>query len=128
MKPEPFVHIKVPILNDEYFVVVCWGSIKVAKKFIIANTEPTVDLRRLPKSRGMCWSIFPFDYMPLIYINLPVTSKYFFSSLSHEAVHAINAIWKGIEEPSKEEVYAYSVAAIVYAVEKKVKSRKHNHD
>ena len=120
MKPEPFVHIKVPILNDDFYVTVCWGNLKAAKKYIVSITDQETKFP-LTRATARYWSIASFVYMPVIYINLPVGDERFLSSLAHEAVHTINAIWDYIQESSKDEVYAYSIGAIVHAVTKQLK-------
>jgi len=127
MKSNPLVHIKVSILNDDFYVTVCWGNLKEAEKYIVSITdqETKVDMAR---SYARYWSIASFVYMPVIYVNLPVGDERFHSSLAHEAVHAINAIWEYIGEESKDEIYAHSIGAIVHAVDKELNNRGTSHE
>ena len=119
---DKFRHIKVPILNDEYYVTVCWGDWgTVAQKYIRSITEPTLDMCDISHSRAIYFAHTGFAYMPVILMCIPAKDKHFYSSLAHEAVHVINELWKHIEEPSKEEVFAYSGGAIVHAVERELK-------
>ena len=114
-----FDSIKVPILNDEYYVVVCWGDQGTAKKYITKHTSGAAEFCELDDDRGTCWFNEDFTYMPIIYINLK--DRRFYGTLAHEACHAINAMWKRLGEASRDEIFAYSVGAIVGAVEKRVK-------
>ena len=119
---DKFTHIKVPILNDEYWITVCWGDWgETAKKYIRSITEPNMDFGGIEASRAMFYASTNFSFMPVILMCIPLKDKHFFSSLAHESVHVINELWKHLEEPSKEEVFAYSVGAIVYAVERQVR-------
>lgn len=119
---EKLRHIKVPILNDEYWVTVVWGDWGTAgQKYIRSITEPCLDMCGIENSRAIYFAHTGFAYMPVILMCIPSKDKHFYASLAHEAVHVINELWKHIEEPSKEEVFAYSVGAIVHAVERELK-------
>lgn len=119
---DKFRQIRVPILNDEYWVTVCWGEWTPEAEIVIKGlTEGNADTCNVQNQRGLFWAHEGWKYQPVIYITLPVHDSKFFSTLSHEAVHCINALWDKLEEPSKEEVFAYSVGAIVAAVEREVR-------
>jgi len=120
---DTFTHIEVPILNDEYRVVVCWGRWADAQKFITRHTDGQADFCDMDNDRGLCWFVDNFSYMPIIYITIPPKDKRFYSTLAHESCHAINAMWKKLGEESRDEIFAYSVGAIVGAVEKKLKCK-----
>lgn len=118
---DKFTHIKVPILNDEYWATVCWGECDAdAWKFLKDNTDDSANPCDID-GRGAMWAHEGWKYQPVIYISLPISDTRFFSTLAHEACHCINVLWEKLGERSKEELFAYSVGAIVYAVEKEVR-------
>jgi hypothetical protein len=119
---DKFTHIKVPILNDEYWVTVCWGECDAeAWRILKTLTDGCADPCDID-GRGAMWAHQGWKYQPVIYICESTTSARFFSTLAHESAHCINALWDKLGERSKEEIFAYSVGAIVYAVEKQVKA------
>jgi len=102
--------IEIPILNNQYKVIVCWGDNKYVRrvlkhygynedKDVFGDAEaltfnerllhPVIALRRFPET--------PEDI----------------GTLAHEAVHAVKYIFDHIEEQSSDEIFAHSVGAIV---------------
>jgi len=115
--------IGVPVLNSEYTVYVMLGDKKWACKSLKKWIEDdTIVIESFERIRGRC--VTREGYLPHIYIALKPTDPHFWSTVSHEAVHAINFIWKVIGETSKDEVYAHSVGAIVFAVGQLLKNEK----
>jgi len=117
-----FNHIRVPILNDEYWVDVVWGGKPEdwwkfsRKKF----KDVTIPLSWFDDKRGQV--LRRKDFNPLIVMQISQDDKHFWATLAHEAVHAIDEIWEMISENAKRhEVFAHSVGAVVAAVEKKIK-------
>ena len=117
MKPtkrEKIEKIKIPILNDEYFVYVLFGNeMKVCDWLRGYFDDRKLDLDDFQGFRARCY--YKKGCYPVIYC---LSKKHLYASLAHEAIHAVNYIWRDIGETEKEEVYAHSIGAIVYAVEK----------
>ena len=114
-------YIRVPILNSEYWVDIYWNcnekkALEIARENFEDENINRNDLRDL---RG--WSMCRPKYCPMIWLNLPAGDKHFFSTLAHEACHAVDDIWTAVGEGQSHEVYAHSVGAIVFAVESKVR-------
>ena len=57
------------------------------------------------------------NYHPFIYLDISPQDKHFFSTLAHEATHAIDYIYEYVGEKPGGEVYAICIEAIVHAVE-----------
>jgi hypothetical protein len=104
--------IKILILNDEYSVIVCWGTDKDIKKVIARWHEGNADLMSsLSERRGV--TFYKHGCHPIIALpQFPKTPEQI-GTLSHEAVHAVSNIFRMIEQDSAEEVFAHSVGAIV---------------
>ena len=122
---DKFTHIKVPILNNEYFVLVAWGEQKKAIPWLIKKTgHYFIDKKFLDTGRAHYFKSDLYMCLPVIYMNVPIKGLEFHASLSHEATHAIECIWKHIGEDTHTEVYAHSCAAIVRAVTKEIRKKK----
>lgn len=122
---DKFTHIKVPILNEEYFVLVSWGNQKDAIPWLLENTGfDDITKKFLNTGRGHYFKSELYHCLPIIYVNVPVKGTEFWATLSHESTHAIECIWKHIGEDGHYEVYAHSCAAIVRAVSKELDKKK----
>lgn len=107
--------VKVPILNNEYFVYVLWGNKVRVIKWINSYFGEKYHYSFIDDCRGK--TFYQHGYYPVIFIN---TQIHFFATLAHEAVHALNYIWEDIAEESKNEIYAHSVGAIIRIVKKQL--------
>lgn len=115
-----YFRLKVPILNDEYYVYILVGNIKKSVRFLVSYFEDkTITEEDFENKRGKTW--FQNGCQPVIWIGI---HDHFMSTLSHEAVHAINFIWEYVGEQNKDEVYANAVGAVVNGVEKLFKHGK----
>lgn len=107
----------IPILNDEYKVIVCFGGNKVIKKVLHRwGHKPSDILLDMSGRRGICYhtnGCHPVICMP----RKPKTASEI-GTLAHEAIHAVGYIFRMIEQDSAEEIYAHSVSAIVRKVMK----------
>ena len=104
--------LKVPILNNEYFVYVLWGNVDKALQFMKSYYgDKTLTKDMFNGCRGR--TFYCEGCYPVIWVN---TKIHFYASLAHEATHAINYIWEQIGEKVKDEVYGHSVGAIVREV------------
>jgi hypothetical protein len=121
---DKFTHINVPILNNEYFVLVAWGEQKKAIPWLKKAGDIHTTPKDLEGGRGHWWASNSWHCVPVIYINIPVKDDRFYATVSHESVHAINQIWEYIGEDCKHEAYAHCVAAIVEAVTKEIRKKK----
>lgn len=110
--------IVIPILNDEYKVIVCFGSPKIIKKILHSwGHKPADRLLDSSDRRGVCF--YTKDCHPVIALpRFPKTAAEI-GTLSHEAVHAVFNIFEMIEGDLAEEVFAHSVGAIVRTVLKR---------
>lgn len=104
--------LKIPILNNEYSVIVCWGNDKEIKKVINSWHKGNADLlSSLSGRRGV--TFYKQGCHPIIALpSFPKTPEEI-GTLAHEAVHAISNIFRMIEQDSAEEVFAHSVGAVV---------------
>ena len=118
-----FQSVKVPILNNEYYVTVVWGNLEKAKTYILSITDNKADFCDMGNLRGVMFAVEDFSYQPVIYLVLSPEDDKFYSTLAHEATHAVKCIWDKLEEAYVGEIFAYSVGAIVGAVEKQVKGK-----
>lgn len=107
--------IVIPILNDEYKVIVCFGEPKYIDKVLkqwghkVANIYLDCENRR-----GICF--WTKGCHPVIAMrNFPKTPEEI-GTLAHEAIHSIGHIFSMIEQEFAEEVFAHSVGAIVRTV------------
>ena len=103
----------IPILNDEYKVIVCWGDSKQIEKVLLDWHHPIGNLESsLIDRRGVCF--YHKDCHPVIALPSYPRKPAEIASLAHEAVHAIDDIMQKINEmPTKGELFAHSVGAIV---------------
>ncbi len=113
--------IVVPILNDEYKVIVCWGGDKyvsrVGKKWGYNN------VKNHDRYRGTTYRDPDADredsgLHPLILIPRYPKKPEEFGALAHEATHAVVDIFSKIEENISRsgEVFGHSVGAVVRKV------------
>lgn len=108
----------IPLLNNEYKVVVCWGTLSQLKKILLDHhyDEEDVTIKELKKdigghrgvtfSQNTCYSVIWLDG------NLPCNEL--LGTLAHEAVHVVNRLFDFIGEKGIcDEIFAHSVGAIV---------------
>jgi hypothetical protein len=109
-KEKKLGEIHVPIFNDEYKVIVGWGSWGVREKILRKNGYYSAD-PHIP-GRGICFRnklCHPLILLP----NRPVTPEEI-GVLTHEAVHAVDAIMNHIgQKKVPDEIYASSIEAVV---------------
>jgi len=119
MKRKKLKVTKVPILNSEYSVYILQGKKEKAFSWIKSYYgKSDISINDFEGFRGRVF--YHHGYFPVIYL---ISTRHKYATLAHEAVHAINYIWEDIGEKCKEEVYAHSVGAIVFAIENKGKKR-----
>jgi len=115
MKKDKLYKIEVPILNEEYSVYVLWGSPEKARNWLAKYFgDKSLTVEDFAGWRGR--TFYKRECMPVIWVS---THKYFWASLAHEAVHAIEYIWEYVGEKDVREIYAHSVGAVVRAVQDK---------
>lgn len=112
LKGKKLKTIKVPILNDEYFVYVLLGNKKQVVEWVNGYYEESYSEKSLDV-RGK--TFYQRGLYPSIWVG---TEDHFWATLAHEAIHAVQYIFDEIGEGRTDEVFAHSVGAIVYAVEK----------
>ena len=108
--------IEIPILNNEYKVIVCWRkeAIKVLKDW----GYPKMDLdEELKDMRGRCF--WHKGCHPVIVLPKKPETPEEIGTLAHEAIHAVDYIFAMLKETSSEEVFAHSVGAVVREVLKR---------
>lgn len=107
--------IIVPILNDEYKVIVCWGNPKYVEKIVKQwGHKPEDTKSSLANRRGVCFyseGCHPIVALP----SCPKTAEEI-GTLAHEATHAVINVFSKIDESSYDEVFAHSVGAVVREV------------
>jgi hypothetical protein len=107
--------IQVPILNNEYSVIVCWGKPatveKVLKQWKHTKKSQGWAVDCFDDSRGLCFTsngAHPVIALP----RLPRTNEEI-GTLAHEATHAVEHIFSHIKQPLGGEIFAHSVGAVV---------------
>lgn len=103
--------IVIPILNDEYKVIVCWGDYKSTNKIIKSWHHDEIDESEWTNRRGFC--CHKKDCHPIIVLPKYPKTPEEIGTLAHEAFHAVSNIWNKIEDESHDEVFAHSIGAIV---------------
>ena len=106
----------IPLLNNEYKVIVCFGGVKEIRKTLTSWHYPIdFDIESdLINMRGRTYSkkgCHPVILLP----KKPKTAEEI-GTLAHEATHAVDWIFNSIGETHTEEVYAHCVGAIVRGV------------
>ncbi len=107
--------IRVPILNDEYAVIVCIGDAAYLRRRLMRWGHEPGDNLAIP-CRGRCYNTFGSH--PVIVLRTEPRSPTEVGTLAHEAVHAIFGIMRHIEQHTdwQDEVIPLSVGAIVRRV------------
>lgn len=107
--------IVVPVLNNEYKVIVCFGGEKVIRKVLTAWHYPKDCDLDLDGYRGRTFS--RKNCHPVIALHKKPRTPEEIGTLAHEATHAIDWIMQTISETGRlEEVYAHCVGAVVREV------------
>lgn len=102
--------IKIPVLNNEYYVIVIFGDSNVVGKCLKRNGFKDTN-GDYEGNRGLTY--YESDCHPVIALPRKPKTAEEFGTLAHEAVHAVKDIFDHIEEKSIDEVFAHSVGAIV---------------
>jgi hypothetical protein len=117
--------IEVPILNNEFKVIVCFGDARHVAKVLSKYHYPDsgqLTVALFDRRRGATFT-HP-NYHPVIAMpELPRTPAHM-GTLAHEAAHAVEHIFRFIEEPPGGEVFAHSIGAIVRETLNKLKKSK----
>lgn len=110
------MEIIVPILNDEYKVIVVWGNMKYIQKEAKSWHHDTLSDEALDieSRRGVC--LCKKDCHPIIILPRKPKTAQEIGTLSHEAIHAIEDIFMKIQQPTNGELFAHSVGAVVRKV------------
>ena len=108
-------HMVVPLLNNEYKVIVCWGSLQLVKRLTKEwGHEHIAEAKDLESRRGV--TFYSKDCHPIIALpRFPKTAAEI-GTLAHEATHAIVNVFEKIDERSYDEVFAHSIGAVVRVV------------
>lgn len=112
--------IVIPILNNEYKVIVVWGKDKFIEKVAKSWGYDNFTIDRLPR-RGRTY--YHARCHPIIQLNGKPKTPEEMGTLAHEATHAVNNIWGKLDETVYDEAFAHSIGAIVREV-LKFKERK----
>ena len=105
--------ISIPILNNEYRVIVVYGDATYVQKVLKQKGyKPKVSKKFLEENRGACFynknCVDPIIFLP----KKPETPEEI-GILAHEAVHAIDFLFQHLGEHHYDEIFAHSVAAVV---------------
>lgn len=106
--------IVIPILNNEYKVIVCWGDAKRIRQVLYNWHYPVEEIDFTTALEGMRGRAFSHKYChPVIALYTKPKTPEQIGTLAHEAVHAVECIFQAVSEPSRDELFAHSVGAIV---------------
>jgi hypothetical protein len=114
--------VVIPILNDEYSVVVCWGTFDERVKALIRWGYATNDKDLIRHTKGQAF--FNSKCFPLILLPHKPVSGDDAATLAHEAVHAVTDIFNFIDQSLDGEVFAHSVAAVVRMTLRKTRRKR----
>ena len=103
----------IPILNDEYKVIVCWGTDKLIEKIAKNWGYENFVVDKTPR-RGRTY--YHPNCHPIIHLPHKPKTPAEIGTLAHEAVHAVTNIFEKIDETESGEVFAHSVGAVVRAI------------
>jgi hypothetical protein len=108
--------IVIPILNEEYKVIFCWGEPADVQKVMKKWHYPEDRVKASEFSgRGVCF--YAEDCHPIIAMPKKPEFPVEIGTLAHESVHAVlNILQKIGETGGCEEIIAHSVGAIVRKV------------
>ena len=114
--------IEVPIFNDEYKVIVCWGDVKTVRRVMKLYQYPfPADNGHFNNLRGA--TFYASECHPIIALpGFPKTATEI-GTLAHEATHAILHIFEAVAERQHDEVFAHSIGAVVRTVLSSKKKR-----
>lgn len=117
-----FKHIKINILNEEYWVDVLLGDKEKSWK-LIRKWHKDADKEWIFSNRGFNLYNNGEIQNPTIWVGLHPKDEHFYATIAHEAVHAIDHIYDLINEKTGREVFAHCVGAVVAKVEDWVKKK-----
>jgi hypothetical protein len=104
--------VRVPILNDEYAVIVCWGTAEEIGKVLRRHEYPdAAHLADCISGRGSCY--YRDGCRPIVAIHNPPKTPAEYGTLAHEAAHAVSNVMGAIGAKFEDEVFAHSVGAVV---------------
>jgi len=119
--------ILVPILTEEYKILVILGEVEELAKYISNNVDGwdyNRALKQVKKTRGSAFDRLSHGYCPkhpLITLDINLPYEYLFSTLPHEASHCAGYIMEyiGIEDPT-DELRGHIISAVVRNTLKKL--------
>lgn len=103
-------YLEIPILNDEYKVIVFFGSAKDAEKIALKWSHQPHRVS-WDDNRGITY--FTQGCHPVIAMPRKPKTPDEYGTLAHEACHAVEIIFNKIAQPVGDEVFAHSVGAVV---------------
>lgn len=107
--------IVIPILNDEYKVIVIFGDPKqISKTLKDWNHDERVTGGNVEDRRGVCF--YTKGCHPVIAMPRKPKTPAEYGTLAHESVHAVEYIFESISEHRVGELFAHSVGAVVRGV------------
>ncbi len=116
----------VPIFTSEYYVAVMLGKREeICKEGAKFAEEPLDKFTKEFNWRGQAHNLLPKGKYPLIIVDWDLPAHIAFSTLAHEAVHALDFIsnYLGMQDVSGEFV-AHGVGEIMRAVTKDILKKK----
>ena len=107
--------VVIPIFNNEYKVIVCWGDLKHVRKVMKDwGYDRLAESKDIDRRRGA--TFYAEECHPVIALpRFPKTPEEI-GTLAHEATHAVLNIFQKIDESYYDEVFAHSVGAVVREV------------
>lgn len=112
MKQKTLRELIIPILNDEYKVIVCFGTPEKVSKVLKAwGHDEHATIGHLDDRRGVCF--YTKGSHPVIALPQKPKTPTEIGTLAHESVHAIEYIFNAISQPIEGELFAHSVGAVV---------------
>lgn len=102
----------IPILNDEYKVIVSFGNPgKIAKVLKAWGHQEHATIGNVEDRRGVCF--YTKGCHPVIAMPRKPKTPTEIGTLAHEATHAIEYIFDAIQQEFRGELVAHSIGAIV---------------
>lgn len=105
----------IPILNDEYKVVVTFGTPERISKVLKSwGHDEHSTIGGVEDRRGACF--YTKGCHPIIAMPRKPKTPTEIGTLAHESVHAVEYIFQAIQHDGVGEIFAHSVGAVVRGV------------
>lgn len=104
--------IVVPIVGNDYKIIVAWGTKPALEKII--RSWGYYNYEVLEMGRGVC--LMSASSHPIVLLDHAPDNPEYIGTLAHEVYHAVDHIFDFIKEDSRDEMFAHCMSAVVRTV------------